>query len=126
MPQPKLTAKQSAVLDAFEASGKPTTPQEVWERIGTNTMGLATVYRAVRRLIDMNLLRHVEIADAPPLYEATAGRHHHHFYCRQCGEVFEIRKCPPQLDALVPPGFRMDDHSITLYGLCAKCLASGA
>lgn len=99
------------------------TPQEAWElvRAEVPSVGLATVYRAIQKLLAEGLLRHVEIADAPQLYESTEKPHHHHFYCNRCGQVFEIKACPPKLDALVPEGFKMLDHSITLYGKCRKC-----
>jgi len=121
--KPKLTTKQQLVLKAFHHAKRPITPQEAWEeaRRELSTLGLATVYRAVQRLLADGLLRHVEIAEAPQLYESTEKPHHHHFYCSKCGQVFEIKACPPKLDALVPPGFTMSDHSITLYGRCANC-----
>jgi Fur family ferric uptake transcriptional regulator len=52
----------------------------------------------------------------------VAGKlHHHHFRCRRCDRVYEIDGCPPDLRALVPRGFRLEGHDLTLFGRCPDC-----
>lgn len=119
-----LTRKQRMLLDVFEASRRPLTPQEAWEsaRREDPRIGLATVYRAVRVLHEGSAINRVEIAGEPTRYEyAQARAHHHHFYCRACGRIIEIRGCPRDLAACVPEGCTMEDHKIVLYGVCDRC-----
>lgn len=120
----KLTSRQNCILNAFEKAAEPMTAQEAWKiaQATTPKLGLATVYRSVRVLVDLGHLRQIEIVDETPRYETASRPHHHHFFCRSCGKLFEIRKCPPNLDALVPRGFKMEDHSIVLYGRCRNCI----
>ena len=101
------------------------TAQEAWEaaREEVPGLGLATVYRAVKALTGEGCLRQIEIADETPRFEPATRPHHHHFFCRTCGRLFEIRKCPPSLQDMGPDGFQMEDHSIVLYGSCENCLA---
>jgi Fur family ferric uptake transcriptional regulator len=120
-PKMKLTKRQELILDAFRNAKKPITAQEAWKEIGTEEVGLATVYRAIKLLIEHKLLRGVEIMGEIATYEATGTGHHHHFYCTECCKVYEVKKCVPKLEKLVPKGFQLTDHTITLYGLCSDC-----
>ncbi len=122
----RLTRRQQAILGAFEGADAPMTAREAWEaaRDEIPTIGLATVYRAVKTLTGEGSLRQIEIVDETPRYEPATRPHHHHFFCRACGRLFEIRKCPPSLRDMVPDGFAMEDHSIVLYGSCEECLAT--
>lgn len=119
----KLTTRQKEVLKIYEESKTPLTPQEAWAKTQKKgvEVGLATIYRAIGKLTEVNLLKSIEIADETPRYEAANKPHHHHFFCQNCGKLFDIPKCPPSLTNLVPQGFVLKDHSIMLYGLCDQC-----
>ena len=56
-----------------------------------------------------------------PLYEVSGKSHHHFFRCRQCGHMYQIKGCVAALKPLVPRGFKMEDHELFLFGLCAEC-----
>jgi Fur family ferric uptake transcriptional regulator len=98
-------------------------PQEVFRaaRRHARGLGLATVYRALRLLLDQGWLIPVEIPGEPCRYELAGKGHHHHFYCRRCHRVFEVDGCPGQIRALTPRGFRLEGHELMLYGRCATC-----
>jgi Fur family ferric uptake transcriptional regulator len=87
----------------------------------TDGLGVATVYRAVNALLDDGWLAAVEIPGEPTRYERSNKGHHHHFQCESCDRVFDIAGCLDNLRKLVPPKFRIKQHSVTLYGLCAAC-----
>jgi Fur family ferric uptake transcriptional regulator len=63
----------------------------------------------------------VEWPGEAPRYERADKRHHHHFHCRACGEVFDVEGCVPGIAALVPAGFSLENHEIFLSGTCAHC-----
>ena len=81
----------------------------------------STAYRAIQRLVEAGTIHPLDISNAPPMWEAVSIGHHHHFYCTKCQQVYKIPKRVPKLDTLVPAGFTMSDHSITIYGICAEC-----
>jgi len=97
------------------------TPAEIWTVARTLSpgLGIATVYRALRILMDMGAVEVVEIPGAPPHYERKHPQHHHHFLCEVCQKVFEIEACTSGIDQLAPAGYTVKRHSLTLYGVCA-------
>lgn len=97
------------------------TPAEIWQvaRSLSPGLGIATVYRALRILMDQGLVEMVEIPGAPPHYERKHPHHHHHFLCEDCQKVFEVEACASGIEQLAPPGFQVKRHSLTLYGTCS-------
>ncbi|MCK9589670.1 MAG: transcriptional repressor [Terrimicrobiaceae bacterium] len=85
------------------------------------SIGIATVYRSLKSLANDGQVVSVEIPGEPPRYERADKGHHHHFLCRGCGEVFELKKCLEGIKKLAPPRFRVEDHEIILYGACENC-----
>ncbi len=86
-------------------------------------IGLATVYRALKWLIQSGEVVTVELPGDTPRYELAHHHHHHHFSCRACGQLFEMEGCPGDLAMLAPRGFAVEAHEVVLYGRCAGCLA---
>ena len=119
-------AQRRALRHIFEEAGRPLSPQEALDEARTHApgIGIATVYRNLRNLIESGYLVPVDIPGEPPRYELAGKAHHHHFHCRNCGRVFELEGCPDNLKSLVPTGFTMDDHEVVLYGACKSCNAN--
>ena len=84
-------------------------------------LGIATVYRNVRALLEEGWLQVVDLPGAPSRYEMADKDHHHHFHCRSCDSVYDIEDCPGSLKELTPRGYRLESHEIILYGLCSGC-----
>ncbi len=122
------TRQRQAIRQAFEAAGRPLGPQEVLDRARGDlpALGIATVYRNIRNLVEERWLRPVELPGAPDRYEIAGKDHHHHFHCRRCDGVFEVDDCPASIDAISPSGFIVETHEIILYGLCNLCNSGSA
>lgn len=88
-------------------------------------MSLATVYRTLTVMLDEGDIIKVELPGQAPLYEPAGLKHHHHFHCETCGRTYDIEGCPGDLKKLLPAGFELARHDITLFGRCAACLAEG-
>lgn len=97
--------------------------QEVLERAQLEVpgMGLATIYRNLKSLVEAEELQVVQLPGENPRYERVGHSHHHHFQCRSCNRVFDVHACPGNLAKLAPEGFSVEDHELTLYGRCADC-----
>ncbi len=122
-PGARDTQQRRALRAAFEHADRPLSPGEVLAaaRPASPGLGLATVYRNVRALVDEGWLDEVRLPGAPNRYEVAGKHHHHHFRCRVCDRVFEVDGCPPDLRELLPPGFRLEGHDIILFGCCDRC-----
>jgi Fur family transcriptional regulator, ferric uptake regulator len=119
----RATRQNTAIRAALESAGRPLTPAEVLDeaRRHVAALGLATVYRNLKALVDAGVIQVVTLPGEVPRYERAQHGHHHHFRCDVCQKVFDVHQCPGDLAALAPPGFRVSRHEITLYGQCSQC-----
>jgi Fur family ferric uptake transcriptional regulator len=117
------TAQRRAIRDVFEGSERPMGPREVLDAAQSTvpSLGIATVYRTVKALVEEGWLVAVELPGEPPRYELSGKKHHHHFVCDSCDRVFEVDGCPGNLRAVVPTGFQLERHEVVLYGVCSAC-----
>jgi Fur family ferric uptake transcriptional regulator len=121
------TRQRDAIWSVFEEHEAPLLPNEVLglAQKSVPSVSLATVYRTLNAFVQEGLLRLVSLPAEAPRYEKAGKHHHHHFVCRGCKRVFEVRACAGSMRKMVPAGFAMDAHEITLYGLCAGCAQKG-
>jgi Fur family transcriptional regulator, ferric uptake regulator len=121
--QSRKTKQRAAVQNAVENASRPLSIAEVLEAASRSVegIGIATVYRAIGDLVAEGTVAAVEIPGEPTRYELAGKSHHHHFQCEQCQKLFDIEGCIENLKKLLPPKFRLSDHAVTLYGLCAAC-----
>ncbi len=119
----RYTQQRNAILNALVAAARPMSPQEVLAaaREATPSLGIATVYRNLKLLVGDALVHAVELPGEPPRYEVADLGHHHHFKCTACDRVFDVGECIADLKRLVPAGFTLERHDITLYGRCRDC-----
>ncbi|MBL8327988.1 MAG: transcriptional repressor [Rubrivivax sp.] len=117
------TRQRSAIRDAIAQAQRPLLPLEVLDAAQRDVpgMGIATVYRNLKALVDEGELKLVNLPGENVRYELTGQHHHHHFQCVQCQRVFDVHACPGDLSRLAPPGFTVEDHDLTLYGRCRDC-----
>jgi Fe2+ or Zn2+ uptake regulation protein len=127
----KLTRARSAVLHVLSATDEHLKVAEIHTRARRidHRIGLASVYRAMRLLTDLNLVRHIHMDHRHRHYARTTERHCHHIVCRTCGTTVEFLDC--QADALVRlltrrTKFRIDGHCMDFFGACPACLRRGA
>jgi len=117
------TAQRRAIRQVFVDCARPLAPQEVLVEAQrtVRALGIATVYRTIKGLVEEGWLAAVELPGAAARYEVAGKEHHHHFACRSCQRVFDIPGCAGHLHADVPAGFRCDFHAVVIYGLCQGC-----
>jgi Fur family ferric uptake transcriptional regulator len=117
------TRQKAAIRDVFVGMDRPLGPQEVLEHAGTQIQGLgiATVYRNIKALVEEGWLTPVDLPGEPSRYEISGKAHHHHFHCEICKKVFDLPGCPVQIKPQLPPGFVATTHELVLYGECDVC-----
>ena len=122
MPQRRKTPQREVIEKVLDETDKPLLPNDILDlaRITLPSIGIATVFRALKDLVEEGTVNPVYIGDESPRYERSRG-HHHHFKCNDCGEVYDLYNCPGNLNKLIPSGFELLDHEITLFGRCSNC-----
>jgi Fur family ferric uptake transcriptional regulator len=124
------TRPRQAIARAIAALGEKGgafSVEELIKELGRakSRIGRATVYRTIEKLAGLKVLDRIEFADGARAYRlCDSEKHHHHLTCTSCHRVVEFDLCIPQakIDAIGRrESFTIEDHEISLYGLCAKC-----
>lgn len=117
------TRQRRAIRAAFLGTDRPLDPNEVLALAATghSSLGIATVYRNIKSLLEEGWLTPVELPGEITHYELAGKDHHHHFHCRTCGKVYELNACLPNVQKLAPQGFQVAGHDLLLYGACREC-----
>lgn len=120
----KATLPRLKVLSLFENSKERHLSAEDVYKILINAgedVGLATVYRVLTQFEQAGLLIRHHFESGKAIFELNGGSHHDHIVCVKCGRVEEfydeeIEK--RQKLAATERGFKMEDHALTIYGIC--------
>ena len=117
------TRQRTAIRKAFERADRPLSPQQVLDaaQAEVDGVGIATVYRNIKALLEEDWLVAVELPGSATVYERSGKAHHHHFHCDECGRVFELTGCLPNINRLAGRKFSVARHELVLYGMCADC-----
>lgn len=119
----RKTQQRQAIQTALaKAMGPLTIPELHREALRLAPgLGIATVYRTVRDMLEQGDVLQIGIPGEIPRYEDAHRSHHHFFQCRVCSRVFEIHECPADLHRMIPEGFELEDHEVFLFGRCKDC-----
>jgi Fur family ferric uptake transcriptional regulator len=117
----ELLAEQDCCLSA----------QEIFDRLRGDgrKVGIASVYRTLDQLAQMQLVQRVDVGGGVSRFEAAhpGGDHHHHLVCDDCGRVvaFEDDRLEKELERVGKSlGARVAGHDLVLHGACADCTAA--
>lgn len=115
----RMTPQRRAVLGVLDGNRSHPTAAEIIERVRARigAVSVATIYNTLEKLVDLGLVRRLDVMEASAHYDPNTSAHHH-FVCRECGAVLDA---PPKFAARLA-GF--DGHTIEdviLKGTCAKC-----
>jgi len=119
------TRQRDAILKAITEAKGPVSIQQILGRAqkALGSLGIATVYRTLNLLLESSRIKTVILPDGQTCYERSGLGHHDHFQCRRCKNVYDLEVCPLHLASgtIIPGGYVVEDHEMTLYGLCPAC-----
>lgn len=123
-----LTKQKLVLGEVIERAKRPLTATEIRQKAKRRipSLGMATVYRAIKQFVSNGQVRAVEIPGVPPHYQSAAMHHHHFFLCQECKHLFDLIGCVRGVRSLAPSGFTVQEHEIVLYGACAACAGKQA
>ena len=121
----RVTGQRLAVLRAV--SREPhVTADAVAEtvRAELGSISLQAVYDVLSVLVDVGLIRRIQPAGSPALFEARVSDNHHHVICRSCGRAADV-DCAvgsaPCLAAVDDKGYDIDEAEVIYWGRCPEC-----
>ena len=122
----RQSKQRETIRAVLSSSAAPLSVAEILSKAKESApaMGIATVYRHLSQWLREGKLVPVEFAGESCRYELADKAHHHHFFCRNCGRVYELPGCVAGLQAIVPEGFETQQHELTIYGACRACAAN--
>ena len=125
----KVTGPRLKILDLFEAHAEEHLSAEDVYRILLEQgveIGVATIYRVLTQFEQAGILQRHHFETGKAVYELDKVDHHDHIVCVKCGSVHEFHN--PEIEALQDRiaeenGYRIVDHALYMYGVCADCQA---
>jgi len=100
------------------------TAQDVYSRAKRRIpeLSLATVYNCLEALVSCGLVRRVQVDPAASRFCPNM-QEHGHFYCEQCGSIYDVEIDPGRLggSACLPGGFHASRFDISMRGVCSSC-----
>jgi Fur family transcriptional regulator, stress-responsive regulator len=126
----RVTGLRIAVLGVL--ARRPHVPAEtVLRELRSRNLPVShqALYDVLSALTSAGLVRRIEPAGRPALYERRTGVDHHHVICRRCGWVENVAYAvghAPCLEAPETPGYEVDEAEVTWWGICPACSSSSA
>ncbi|MEW6244353.1 MAG: Fur family transcriptional regulator [Bacillota bacterium] len=125
----KVTRQREAILQVLcHHKDEHMSAEEIYDRVRElyPDIGLATIYRTLDILTDLNMVHRLDFGDGRARYELVQDKphHHHHLICLRCGSISEVKDdLLYQLEETVDRehGFLIVDHRLQFLGYCANC-----
>lgn len=121
----RVTAPRVAVLNALHDHPHSTADiVALHARRALGSVSTQAVYDVLRACTDAGLVRRIEPADSPALFETRTDDNHHHLVCRSCGTVADVDcavGAAPCLSPADPRGFLIDEAEVVFWGYCPAC-----
>lgn len=129
----KVTKQRILVLEALAScEDKHLTAEEIYEIVKADfpEIGLATVYRTIQLLVELDLVESIQLGDGYVRYEigkldGEEAHHHHHLICLSCGKIISFwDDLLDELEARImeSASFQVINHEVKIYGYCRECL----
>ncbi|MBP9615613.1 MAG: transcriptional repressor [Aliarcobacter sp.] len=124
----KYTDQREIVLSVLLNAEDHLTAEEVYNEIKKehtdSNIGIATVYRALSFLEEVDLITSIAFGTDGKKYESNAKSHHDHLICTNCGKIIEFMddEIEKRQDKIAKKNkFKITSHSMQLYGTCETC-----
>jgi Fur family transcriptional regulator, ferric uptake regulator len=129
----RLTPQRETILQVFQNldSGKHLSAEDLFEVLQAQKAGisLSTIYRTLKLMARMGILRELELAEGHKHYEINqpSPYHHHHLICVRCNKTIEFKSEPIlKIGSKVAEkeGFELLDCQLSVHAVCPACQRS--
>ncbi len=121
----RTSKHQEKIYQAIQGVGVHMSAEEVYQKVKEvdSTIGIATVYRQLNKLVEQNRILRIRDKDQGYVYDGNS-KPHYHFHCRICDTYSDvwmtltdemIKHVEEELDA------EIESHRIIFEGVCKHC-----
>ena len=129
----RMTPQRETILNTFQniEKGQHLSAEELCELLKEEgePISLSTIYRNLKLMSRMGILRELELAEGQKRYEINqpSPHHHHHLICVRCNKTIEFKN-----DSVLKAGAKMADKSgyhlldcqLLIHAVCPSCQRS--
>ena len=121
----RRTRNQHRIIEVLKTLDHPISAQDLFVELRQRqqSMGLATVYRALEALKLQGAVQVRLLSGGEALYSLVQ-EDRHHLTCLQCGQSIAIDECPVhKLESQLNQAyqFKIYYHMLEFFGLCTDC-----
>jgi Fur family transcriptional regulator, peroxide stress response regulator len=118
----RFTPQRQHVYNLLLQKSDHPTAEEVFIRAKQNMpeISMATVYNCLDALVKCGVARQVTV-DRGATRFCPNMEEHCHYYCDECGTVFDVALPADSTMMPRPKGFKVDHYDIAVHGVCAAC-----
>jgi Fe2+ or Zn2+ uptake regulation protein len=124
-----VTPQRLAVLAILENRRDHPSAESIYQEVRRQLPAISfnTVYKTLEILCEKGLAHKVNPLHEAARYDGETARHAH-LICRGCHHIIDLPWGPAASPPFAPEdlqGFRVDQHSLTMWGLCPRCQPQG-
>jgi Fur family ferric uptake transcriptional regulator len=126
----RLTPQRETILQIFQnlTNGNHLSAEDLYNLLKDQgeSISLSTIYRTLKLMARMGILRELELAEGHKHYELNQPypHHHHHLICVRCSKTIEFKN-----DSILrmgtktaqKEGYHLLDCQLTIHAVCPTC-----
>jgi Fur family ferric uptake transcriptional regulator len=126
----RLTPQRETILHVFQnlARGKHLSAEDLFTLLQSEgeDISLSTIYRTLKLMARMGILRELELAEGHKHYELNQPYpyHHHHLICVRCNQTIEFKNdsiLKTGTKTAKKEGYHLLDCQLTIHAICPSC-----
>lgn len=121
----KLTPQRIAVYKYLKSTKDHPSAELIYKSLQPlyPTMSLATVYKALKTLVEVNLIQELNVGEGNFRYDGTVTSHPH-VQCSICGKVVDVEGISfddLNMKIQAATNFQISSNQLYFYGTCPDC-----
>lgn len=129
----RLTPQRETILNIFQnlPKGNHLSAEDLSNLLKQEgqPISLSTIYRTLKLMARMGILRELELAEGHKHYEINqpSPHHHHHLICVKCNRTVEFKNdsiLRTGVKTAEKEGFHLLDCQLVIHAVCPKCQRS--
>ena len=129
----RMTPQRETILKTFQnlEKGEHLSAEDLCDMLNEDgeRVSLSTIYRNLKLMARMGILRELELAEGHKRYEINqpAPHHHHHLICVRCNKAIEFKNdsvLKAGAKVAEKAGYHLLDCQLVIHAVCPTCQRS--